>query len=242
MNRHLPDSIVCWKWKPAPGYRSTFGPETVNTLQRMVARHFAHPHRFICVTDDPRGLEPGIEVVPLWNDYATIPSPYGPRNPSCYRRLRAFHPDIGQVFGRRFVSIDLDCVIAGDLTPVFNRPEDFVIWGATHPTTPYNGSLFMLTAGSRRTVWDNFDPLRSPIRAKRARCFGSDQGWISYILGPNEARWSTADGVFSFRNDIVATNVVDLPAAARVVLFHGKRDPWDLDVQQQHPWVPVHYQ
>lgn len=235
-----PESIVCWKWRPAPGYRSTFTAETVNTLRRMVARHYAPAHRFICVTDDADGLDPAVEVVPLWDDFSAIPNPFGSRNPSCYRRLRAFHPEIGAVLGRRFVSMDLDCVITGNLEPVFDRPEDFVIWGATHPTTAYNGSLFLLTAGSRRQVWDNFDPHRSPLRAKRARCYGSDQGWISFILGPGEARWCISDGVVSFRNDIV-TSGAGLPPEARIVLFHGKRDPWDTGVQAAHPWVAEHY-
>ena len=29
-----PDTVVCWKWKPQPGYRSTFSAEAVNVLRR----------------------------------------------------------------------------------------------------------------------------------------------------------------------------------------------------------------
>src|SRR6185369_10690146 len=68
-------SVVCWKWKPSNGYRSAFGPETVNVLRAMVRRHYQKPHRFICVTDDSRGIDPGIEIIPLWDDYAAVPSP-----------------------------------------------------------------------------------------------------------------------------------------------------------------------
>lgn len=239
-------SVVCWKWKPHDGYRSTFGPETVNVLRAMVARHYPHPHRFLCVTDDAEGIDPEVEIVPLWNDFAHLHNPHGhPRNPSCYRRLRAFHPEIGKVFGERFVSLDLDVVITGDLTPLWHRPEDFVIWGDTNPRTLFNASMYMLTAGARAKVWTDFDPLTSPMKAKAAGQFGSDQGWIGYVLGPGEAKWSRADGVYSYRNEIAANHSKSgvggrLPKDARIVFFHGHVDPWAAG--QALPWVREHYQ
>lgn len=233
-----PLSIVCWRWKPAPGYRSQFGPATVNTLRAMVDRHYAKPHRFLCVTDDPAGIDADVEIVPLWADFATVPSPHGGKNPSCYRRLRAFHPAIGEVFGPRFVSMDLDCVVTGDLRPLWDRPEDFVIWGDTNPKTHYNGSMMLLTAGARRQVWERFDPVKSPRDAMRAGCFGSDQGWISYCLGGGETKWNKRDGVYSFRNDLQRRP--DLPENCRIVFFHGKTDPWTAD-PLRYPWVAANY-
>src|SRR5688572_21482656 len=41
--RRMSLTVVTWKWKPAEGYRSTYGPETVNVLRRMVARHYPEP-------------------------------------------------------------------------------------------------------------------------------------------------------------------------------------------------------
>lgn len=233
-------SVVCWRWAPRPNYRSTYGPETVNTLRRMVQRHYPHPHRFICVTDDPQGIDPDIEIVPLWTDFAELEHPYGPKFPNCYRRLRAFHPEIGRVFGERFVSIDLDCVITADVTPVWNRPEDIVLWGGTHETTPYNGSMLLMTAGARPQVWTEFHPVCSPRHARRAGFFGSDQAWISYVLGPHEARWTHADGVYSWRLDCQPPEK-PLPDNARIVLFHGRYDPWSPHVRDRCPWVRLHY-
>ena len=228
-------NICCFKWTPPPGYRSTFGPETVNVLQRMVARHYAAPHRFTCITDDARGLDPAVDVVPLWSDFATIASPHGGRNPSCYRRLRVFAPDIAPVLGERFVCLDLDTVIVGDVAPLFDRPEDFVIWGETDPRSFYNGSMFLLRAGARPRVWDEFDPQRSPQRAKAAGKFGSDQGWISYCLGKGEATWSRRDGVYSYRVHL-KPHGGRLPANARIVMFHGHEDPWG-PAAQRLDWV-----
>lgn len=234
-------TVVCWKWKPAQTYRSSYGPETVNTLQRMVARHYPDPHRFLCVTDDSAGIDPSVEIVQPWNDFSDLPSPHGAKNPSCYRRLRMFHPDIAQVFGDRFVSLDLDVVIAGDMRPVWNRPEDFVAWGDTNnlPGSHYNGSMILMRAGARSKVWTSFDPATSPKLSVRAKCFGSDQGWISYCLGAGEARWSQRDGVYSFRNHLSKTN--GLPSDARIVMFHGRHDPWTPYAQEKWPWIAEHY-
>lgn len=220
-----PLTVVTWRWTPPPGYRSTFSPDTVNVLKRQVARNYSKPHRFLCVTDDPAGIDSDVEIVPAWNDFAAVPSPHGSVNPSCYRRLRMFHPEIGSVLGDRFVSLDLDLVITGDLSPVWDRPEEIVLYGDTNPRTFYNGSMILMNAGARPQVWTDFDPHVSPGLAKAAGHFGSDQGWISYRLGPNEAKWGKADGVYSYRNHI-AKNQNQLPANAKVVVCHGAHDPW----------------
>jgi len=236
----LPESFIVWKWKPHPGYRSRFESRHVNTVRAMIAKYYPHPHRFICVTDDPAGLDSGIETIPLWEQYATLLNPWGhPRNPSCYRRLRSFHPEIGTLFGARFVSLDLDTVLTADITPLVDRPEDFVIWGDTQRWTLYNASMYLLTAGARPQVWEQFDPVRSPQVAKAAKQYGSDQGWISVCLGPGEATWRQADGVYSWRNDL--REQARLPANARAVMFHGHVDPWS-PICARVPWIREWYQ
>ena len=232
-------TVVTWKWT-TPGYRSTFGPETVNTLARMVRRHYRTDVRVVCVTDEPEGIDTSVEIIPAWNDFAHVPSPHGEKQPSCYRRLRAFHPDVGQVFGERFVSMDLDCVIVGDMTPLWERDEDFVIWGDTGPRTLYNGSMFLMTAGARPQVWERFNPESSPMTSKSAGFWGSDQGWISYCLGKGEATWAYKDGVISYRNHVMPSDG-RLPEHARVVFLHGHNDPWTPTVQQRHRWLREAY-
>lgn len=228
-------TVCCFKWTPARGYRSTFTADAVNTLHRMVRRHYPALQRFVCVTDDPSGIDQGIEIVPLWPDFADVPSPHGKHQPSCYRRLKVFAPEARDWFGDRFVCMDLDTVITGDLRPLLERREDFVIWGETDPRSFYNGSLFMMTAGARRQVIDDFDPATSPRQAMRAGRFGSDQGWISHKLGPGEAMWGRRDGVYSYRVHL-APSGGHLPADARMVMFHGRVDPWSY-AAQQHDWI-----
>ena len=248
-------SVVCFKWRPRPGYRSAYGPATVNTLRRMVARHYPRPHRFICVTDDAAGIEPGVEIVQLWDDHAELPNPSFRGGPSCYRRLKVFAPDIAPLLGERFLCLDLDVVITASLEPLLERTEDFIAWRNPNPMWPYNGSMFMLTAGARPHVWDSFDPRASPAMSNAAQCRGSDQGWISYVLGKGEATWGPEDGVWSYQDEIVErrsrlqiqragrrANPARLPEGARVVVFHGAIDPWSPQAAQMSPWIKEHYQ
>lgn len=232
-------SVVCFFWKPPKGYRSQFNAYHVNVLAAMVARNYQKPHRMICVTDSPDGISKNIEIVPLWKDHADVGNPFGPRNPSCYRRLKIFSRQAGEMFGDRFVTLDLDCVITGDLSPLWDRDEDFVIWGDTAKRTPYNGSMILLNAGARPHVWETFDPKLSPLKTRQAGFFGSDQAWLGLCLGPNEKKWTTEDGVYSYRNQI-APNGGRLPAGARIVMFHGQNDPFS-PAPQQLQWVQKHY-
>jgi len=233
-------SVVTFLWQPRRNYRSQFGPEHVNTLARMVARHYKRPHRFIVVSDTAEGIDNDlVEIVPLWDDFADLPSPHGAANPSCYRRLKMYAPEMAEVFGPRVAIMDLDCVVTDDLCPIFDCPQDFRIWGMTNPNNPYNGSLTVMDTGARPQVWTDFDPVASPAKARQMGYYGSDQAWLCACLGPDEARFGRTDGVYSFRVDL-QQGKRELPHNARIVFFHGSHDPWREPASRLH-WVQRHY-
>lgn len=229
-------TVVCWKWRQ-PGYRSIFQPYHVHVLRNMVKRNLSVPHRFVCITDDATGINPAlVETMELWNE-PNIVLPQG--KPNCYRRLRVFADDVSDWLGDRILSIDLDTVITGDITSLVDINDDFKIWGDTARNTPYNGGFWLLKAGARTQVWDKFTN-NVPKITKSQRMVGSDQAWLSYCLGPRENRWTTDDGVYSFRNHL-GSGTEPLPDDARIVFFHGKFDPWDAEVQKQSPWIKKYY-
>lgn len=234
--------VVCWLWTPTKEYRSQFSTTHVNILRRMVERHYPHPHRFNCITDHTSGFDPEVRVIPIWDDFAKMESLYGPNTPSCYRRLRAFSRDMVEIIGPRFVSVDLDVLIRDDVSSVWNRPEDFIIWGASARRTPWNGSMWMMNAGAREKVWTDFvkNPEKAVHKARGAGFYGSDQAWMNYVLGPKENHWNEKDGVFSYRMH-VKPNKYQPPKGSKIIFFEGHYDPWNAQTQQLCPWVAQEY-
>lgn len=235
-------AIVCFKWNGPEHYRSKYTAEHVNTLQRMFERHLHMPHDFVCVTDAAAGISDRVRIVPLWKDYGALPSPHGPSEPSCFRRLRLFARDAGEVIGAdRFAWCDLDVVLTGDVTPIFGRREPIVLLPAGRPKIPFNGSMVLMDAGCRPEVWESFDPATSPERNVEANCYGSDQGQISYCLRDRgEAEWKpgpNGDGIYFIHRHGIAEQ---LPADARLVSFHGQGDPWSRRFAHLK-WVRQHY-
>lgn len=232
--------LVCWKWKPLEGFRTEFTAYHVNVLYDMVKRNTTIPFRFNCITDDAEGIDENIRIIPLWDDCKDLKNPSKKEGkPSCYRRLKAFSKDIP--FEDRIISIDLDCVIVGNIDSILTRQEDFICLKGTARNTSYNGGLWSLKVGARPQVWESFDPNTCIELTTNAGLIGSDQGWVSYVLGGNEKTFSEADGVYCFRNYFKNNGKKDLPANAKIIMFQGGTDPWDDDIIRRYPWVSEYY-
>jgi hypothetical protein len=244
-------TIVCFKWKPKDYWdgvsRCEFTAEHVNILHSMIKRHYHNPFRFVCITDDPEGIE--AETFPIWDDLADVVNPLRGWV-SCYRRLKIFSKEMLPIFGPRILLLDLDCVIVDDVTAIWDRPEPFV-GIRLHPqryspykglkTTAhrrrqdvsylktnesYGGAMYLLDTGAFPEVWEDFDILNSPQEAIHHGYRGSDQAWLSYKLGTEHPVWTVKDdGVRSARYDGLLIKH-RLPAGTRMVIFHGRHRPW----------------
>jgi hypothetical protein len=231
---------VCWKWKAPNEYRSQFTGGHVNILKNMIKRNLSIPYIFSCITDDVSGIDTDVNIISLWHDYANIPNPYSTKNPSCYRRLKAFSREAKELIGERIFSLDLDCVITSNIDHLVDRDDDFVCWGDTAKGTHYNGGLWLLKTGTRTQVWDTFNPVLSPQITRNKNIIGSDQAWISYCLQGKDPKWTTEDGVYSYRNHI-RTSGKGLPSNACIIMFHGQYDPWQPQIYNQYQWVKDNY-
>lgn len=227
-------TVVCWLWR---GWRPLYSFHNVNIAQRMIAANLKIPHRFVCVTDMPEGIE--CETIPLFD---TPHVHTHPRQPNCYKRLNVFRPDAAEVFGSDLIlSIDLDFVAFDDLTPLITD-DDFRI--VTGMQSPYNGSMYMVRAGSRPKVWTDFDPVHSPVtlstlRRKDGRPYiGSDQAWISYKL-PGARTWGPEDGVYQFFRVKQTRGTMQVPP--RIMFFPGLTKPWDVSMDRQWPEFRAKY-
>jgi len=226
-------TVVCWLWRQesrAVGYK----PEYVNTWARMVSRNLTIPHRLLCITDNPEGIE--IETYPLWDDPKVDNPNWGITRPQCYRRLKAFSKEMTPILGGRFVSIDLDCVVTGSLDSLLDRDDNFIINRGLTQKNTYNGSMWMMDTGCRSHVWETFDPVESPKQA--SRWLGSDQAWMRESLGPFEKTWGPEDGVAAYLkiNRIPRWHALD----TKIVFFQGTIKPWD-STAQKHKWIKDNY-
>jgi len=229
-----PLTVLFWLWR-APLCKEQYTPERVNTAARMIERNLTLPHRFVCLTDweDVSLFDPLIEPIPLWKDWRELKNPkWGPQKPHCYVRLKSFSREMADLIGPRFVSVDIDCLVLDSLDPLFSRTEDFLIFHrfidsqrARIVNNPYNGSMWMMTAGARERVWSEFKGDGS-IAAALGH-IGTDQAWITHCLGRDEAGWGVNDGVFGWPNVMSDLRYEQTPPpGARMIFFYGEEKPW----------------
>lgn len=202
----------------------TFGVEHVEKLARSCKRHCTYDFDFVLVTDLPEkhwGEFKDVDrVVPLWDDNRDMGG--------CYVRLKAFDRETGlKLANKRFMWLDLDIVITGNIDFLFNHKHSFWSWVDVNPPTPYCGSLVGMDVGARQEVWDKFARYESKKQAQRY--IGTDQAWIGHVLGPREKVFGRDDGVYSYKKHIMHrekekyTNI--LPERTKMVVFHGDVDP-----------------
>ncbi len=223
-------TVLSWLWSQ-PDRDIEYTAEHVNIWAASISRHLTLPHRFACVTDTPEGIDPRVEIIAPLHEFEDIKIPgWGAQYPHCLRRLSLFRPDAAEIFGPRFVSMDIDVVISGSLDPLFDRDDEFVIYQSfPHPFRLYSGGMFLMTAGARPQVYEQFS--LEGIVVARKRYIGSDQAWISAVLGPGEATWGMADGVRWWPQEP--------DADTRIMFFHGRPKPDEL--LDESAWVAEHY-
>lgn len=183
--------IACVKW--GKKYDAAY----VNVLADMVSRNLEFPYRFLCFTDDPTGLDVGIEAMPLpeglegwWNKVALFkPGAMPPRS--------------------RIVYLDLDVCVVGGLEEIVQTKGIAADWLQGGP----NSSVMVWDEGEHSQIWTGF----TPDVADRLH---GDQDWISEI-----SAWDylPADWLPSFKLHCLEWPT----AGSRIVLFHGWPKPGD---------------
>lgn len=241
-------TFVWWKWV-GPDSNRAFHSSHVNQVKNLVHRFSPFPHRFVCITDDPRGLDNDIEPLPLPSmRFEDLENPYqtryrrgralhtSKRFPNCYRRLWNFSMEAKRALGGRIFQLDIDVIPCNDLSPLVARTADFVGWcDERFEWKKVAGGAYLLTTGSHPQVWEKFDPHTSPALAKSAGLGGSDQAWMSYLLYPPAQHWSSADGVVKI--NWLGQGITQPPPGARLVFTGGHCPPWMPEVQRRYPWV-----
>jgi len=245
--------FVIWKWKPQNEtfrYREEYTAKHVNIFANMIDRNISIPYEIVCITDDPTGIDGGIKTIPIWDDLIEYQM--------CYRRLRIFSEEMADLIGPKFISMDIDCVIVNNITPIVKFEEDFKICHPRKNKTPYCGSMFGMKAGTKSHIWHEFDrndlvwlaDYGGRITGKSQRwvhrpaydagfIVGSDQSYISYKLWPDVATWGADDGVLNFNQHFRVKNskIND----AKIIFFPGIFDPSHTGLYEKYPWIEKYW-
>lgn len=194
-----------------------YGPEYVERLRNMVARHLPLEHRVVCLTDQPERIE-GVECIEVHG------------LPRWWAKMALFGPEIRG--NDRTLFFDLDTVIVGDLTPLAEWDGTFGIcanftWLSGHPDWPcrYGSCVMSLAPGFGDHIWRAFWAERERWMAE---CPRGDQQAIEQIY-PHATLLQDVmpEGYFVGRREFTERK----PDGAAVMVFAGRAKPHNTPYQ-----------
>lgn len=212
-----PVTVVCMKWGDA------YGPEYVNRLYAMTARHLSRPHRFMCFTDDTNGLRPEVETAPM--PPITLDPKY---SMAPWRKIGLFNAKLADLEGQALF-LDLDLIVVGPLDEFFDyEPDRFcIIHNWTRPGQRVgNSSVYRFEIGADSYVLDRFYERPHMAWIERYR---NSQTFLSNTV-KDMVFWPKKWCV-SFKRHCLApipfrwTHPARIPSGARIVVFHGRPNP-----------------
>ena len=218
--------VVCVKWG------NKYVSQYANVLKNMVRRHTTLPYEFHCITDDPKGLDPDINVIKLPND---------PCIKTWWSKLYMFAPELP--LRGNILFFDLDVVIFKNIDVLFTHNP-----GKFHIIRDFNGcrvkNWMMSNSSCMRWEYGTMHYLWNEYKRDPNRVTGNnhgDQDWItkrakedinhwpdewirSYkweMIGLKDTKLMTKDGKRFFRTP------AKIEEANRVAVFHGLPNPME---------------
>ena len=218
-------TVICIRW----GTR--YGADYVNRLYRGVMRHVSRPTRFVAFTDDPAGLDPGVDAIKI----PVVSFDSGPDlsraglKPGPWRKLALWSTDLGGLDGE-VLFLDLDVLVTGPLDPFFDyEPGRLCVirnWTQGRREGIGNTSVLRFRAGSAPHLLRDFeaDPVAMSYR------HDNEQIYVTRAAGLPMAFWPSG-WCASFKHDLMPPwpFYIFIPPAlsaeARVVVFTGHPRP-----------------
>ena len=196
-------NIITLKWG------KLYPSEYVNRVYHGVERNLKRPFRFVCATDDPTGLCPGVEAVALPEKPPQLKRFYSYNEwwPMIYIKLCLFQKGFAALEGPTLF-MDIDQIIVGDLDRFFDyRPGEFCIirnWVELRKRlfrkVPFcgNSSCFRFDAGERSDyIYRRFiDEIDIALDDRR---FTTEQAYMTHAVGFDRVNFWPENFVRSFK-------------------------------------------
>ena len=218
--------VICVKWG------NKYPAKYVNVLKNMVARHTTVPYAFHCLTDDPAGIDPDVNIVKL---------PTDPWIKIWWSKLWMFAPEM-PVKGN-ILFFDLDVVIFDNIDDLFSHDA-----GKFMIIRDFNRCRIKDWKLSNSSVmrWESgtLDYLYTEFKDKSARVMQQnhgDQDWITK-RARDDINWWPEEWIRSYKWEMVGFKDTKLltqdgrkffrtPAKVnpgnKVAVFHGQPNPMD---------------
>jgi len=218
-------SVLCVR------FGTKYGPEYVERLRNMVARHITQPYKFICLTDDPTPIT-GVDLI--------VQPGAGYARP-WWHKVHMFDPGLG--LEGRILYFDLDVVIHNNIDKLVNFPDQ-EFRGIRDFNRKYhknwnqlNSSVMSWPAGLHADIYNEFK--RDPRRAQQLH---GDQDWI-WQLGRNRIKFWPDEWIMSYKWEIRDRSEIlfhhqkrifrevrnpPIPDDCSVCVFHGDPKPEDI--------------
>ena len=229
------NNILTLKWG------TLYGAEYVNRIYRGVKRNLKREFRFVCVTDDPTGLDPAIDAQPIPARPPEMKNLYTYEKngwPNIYVKLCVFKPGFAELEGPTLF-LDIDQIITGDLDRFFDyKPGEFCIihnWVELRKRlfrrAPFvgNSSCFRFEAGKMGYAYDLF--IKEIDEALDDRIWSTEQEYMTHAVGKDKVNFWPENFVRSFKRTCTwpwPLNHFFAPRLApdtSILCFHGKPTP-----------------
>ena len=215
----IKNNVVCIKWG------TKFSSEYVNRLYRMVKKNITIPYRFVCFTDNPKNIDPEIEVFPL----PPIHVPEGPERG--WKKLSVFNKQLENLQGKA-LCLDVDVVIINNIDYLFKEEGDFRIikdWG--YPSSSYigNSACYRFNVGEHSDVIEFFEAHFEEIREK----FRNEEEYLSWKMKEKGIlKYWRPHTAISFKHGCMSAfpfNLFKVPRQpsddTKILVFHGNPLP-----------------
>ncbi len=219
-------TVLCIKWG------TKYGSHYVNRLYDGVCRNLQGPFRFVCLTEDAKGVDPRVEVLPLPVTPFDEKAFDSRKGGETWRKVGLLQPGLANIQGDALF-LDLDVVLTGSLDPLFGyHPGQFcVIQDWLERRRRFlpgrdgrvgNTSVFRFNPERHAIAYHRF----AADQTKVLNSFRIEQQYMSDALDSDMVFWPR-EWVCSFKRSCRPVFPLNLfvtppqPREMRVLVFHG---------------------
>ena len=203
-----------------------YGPEYVNLLYSMVKRNLTLPFKFICFTENAKGIDSDVVICPLPS--LGLPEGIPERG---WLKLATFKKPLEGLTGTALF-LDLDVLIVDNIDAFFDYEAEFALCFDEKKKAKYigNSSVYRFEIGKHPEILvyflENFESVKNEHRNEQA--YLSHQLHVKNVLSFWPKEWTP-----SFKYHCIPTFPLNffkepyIPKGAKIILFHGKPEPED---------------